>query len=138
VAACCWPGQRAFVPAQVGLRDDPNQPVALLHDHQPVQLVLGQQPAGLVGVLVGPDRDQVLGGDVAHPQCARVLAGRDHPGDDVAVGARPPSTTGSGPFSFWIISLAASTTLIDGEAVAGSEVMTSRTLGILLTPFDRT
>src|SRR5215203_5702082 len=48
---------------------------------------------------------------------------------------RPPSTTGSGPFSFWIISLAASTTLIDGETVAGSTVMTSRTLGILLAPF---
>jgi hypothetical protein len=48
---------------------------------------------------------------------------------------RLPSTTGSGPFSFWIISLAASTTLIDGEAVAGSEVMTSRTLGILFAFF---
>src|SRR5215216_4953800 len=51
---------------------------------------------------------------------------------------RPPSTTGSGPFSFWIISLAASTTVIDGEAVAGSGVMTSRTLGILLAPFNQT
>jgi hypothetical protein len=36
-----------------------------------------------------------------------------------------------------IISWAASTTLIDGEAVAGSGVMASRTLGILLAPFDR-
>ena len=61
-------------------------------------------------------------------------------GDDVAVGHHghdpAPSTTGSGPFSFWMISLAASTTLIEREAVAGSGVMTSHILGILLAPFN--
>jgi pimeloyl-ACP methyl ester carboxylesterase len=56
--------------------------------------------------------------------------------DGAMATTRLPSTTGSGPFSFWIISLAASTTLIDGEAVAGSEVMTSRTLGILFASFN--
>src|SRR5215212_6672510 len=38
LAACRWLGQRAFVAAQVGLGEDPDQPVALLHDQQAVQL----------------------------------------------------------------------------------------------------
>src|SRR5829696_6289681 len=42
---------------------------------------------------------------------------------------RPPSTTGSGPFSLAIISLATSTTLIDGATVTTLAVMTCLTWG---------
>src|SRR5215211_275051 len=42
---------------------------------------------------------------------------------------RPPSTTGRGPFSLAIISLATSTTLIDGDTVTTSAVMTCLTWG---------
>ena len=58
----------------------------ILHDQQPVQLMLGHQLAGLLRILIGSDRHQILGGDIAHPQRARVLASRHHSGDDVAVG----------------------------------------------------
>src|SRR5215211_4550878 len=79
-------GQGTLVGPQVGLRDDADQPVAFLDDQEPVELVLGQQLARRLLVLVGPDRHQVLGGDVAHRHRVRVTACGHHPGDDVPVG----------------------------------------------------
>jgi transposase InsO family protein len=49
-------GQRTLVGPEVGLRDDADQPVTLLHDQQSVELMLGQHLARRLLVLVGADR----------------------------------------------------------------------------------
>jgi hypothetical protein len=113
-------GQGVLVGPQVGLGDT-DQPVALLDDQEPVELVLGQPLPRRLLVLVGPMVTRSL---VATSRTVVELGSRPvattramMSRSVIMATTRLPSTTGSGPFSCSIIRVAASTTVAVGSIV---------------------
>jgi hypothetical protein len=69
----------------VGLGQDSNQTPVFLYDGKAPDLVLRHQPKRLVEVLLRVDRDELLGGDLAHGDRLNVLALRDDADCDVTI-----------------------------------------------------